>query len=341
MTRASHWLARTPVRRRRLAMSILAAALATTACGGQAATPSATSVATARPSGSATTAADLSPTESPAPVPGGRLAFGRFSPNGTHVFTANTDGTDEQALLPSIAEGPRFSPDGRRIAVATESPQGLLFLALVNPDGSGYRRFARPDPTLYLGCGAWSREGSRLACEGWDDSNPARNGIYTVRASDGGGLTRVTTSPGGGHDAVGDYSPDGRQIVFVRAIHVEEEQNTLMVVNADGSDPRVLTDQKVGLAARWSPDGKVILTESDGSLLLVPVDGGQPSPITFPAVKATRGAWSPDGTWIVFSRVTSTGEDIYVMRKDATNLHQITDTPGQDEEFGEWGVPAP
>jgi hypothetical protein len=39
--------------------------------------------------------------------------------------------------------------------------------------------------------------------------------------------------------------------------------------------------------------------------------------------------------------VTSTGGDIYVTRKDGTDLHQITDTPGQDEEFGEWDVPAP
>jgi TolB protein len=153
----------------------------------------------------------------------------------------------------------------------------------------------------------------------------------------------VTTSPGGGHDVVGDYSPDGRQIVFLRDNLVDEEHNTLMVVNADGSDPRVLTDRKVGLASRWSPDGKMILTESGGSLLLAPVDGAQPSPIRVDAgsaVKATRGGWSPDGTWIVFSRVTSTGEDIYIMRKDGTNLHQITDTPGVDEEFGEWGVPA-
>ena len=345
MNHATDRPAGTPRRGRWLAVSILAAAFATTACGGQVATPSATRIATPRPSVPAPTAADRSPTVSPAPVPGGLLAYGRFSPDGTHVFTAHTDGTGERALLPSIAEGPRFSPDGRRIAVATESPEGLLFLALVNPDGSGYMRFARPDPTLNLGCsGAWSPDASRLACEGWDDGNPARNGIYTVRASDGGGITRVTTSPGGGHDVVGDYSPDGRRIVFIRGIHVDQEQNTLMVVNADGSDPRVLTDRKVGLASRWSPAGKTILTEASGSLLLVPVDGSQPSAIKIDAdapVTATRGAWSPDGTWIVFSRVTSTGEDIYIMRADGTNLHQITDTPGQNEEFGEWGVAAP
>jgi Tol biopolymer transport system component len=335
---------RIPAPWRRLAISMVAAAFVTTACGGQAATPSATSVATSRPSVSPTTAADPSPTVSPAPVPGGLLAYGRFSPDGTHVFTANTDGTDEQALLPSIAEGPKFSPDGRRLAVATDSPQGLIFFGLVNPDGSGYMRFDSPDPTLNLGCsGAWSPDGSRLACEGWDDTDSARNGIYTVRASDGGGLTRVTTSPGGGRDVLGDYSPDGRQIVFLRVNVADEEHNILMVVNADGSDPRVLTDRKVGLACTWSPDGKTILTEANGSLLLVPVDGSQPSAIKINAdapVTATRGAWSPDGTWIVFSRVTSTGEDIYIMRKDGTNLHQITDTPGQDEEFGEWGISA-
>lgn len=54
---------------------------------------------------------------------------------------------------------------------------------------------------------------------------------------------------------------------------------------------------------------------------------------------ALRGTWSPDGDWIVFSLdVGPTNSDIYIMRKDGTNLHQITDTPDQDEEFGDWGV---
>jgi WD40 repeat protein len=349
MTGPSYSLAGRPLRWRRIAISILAAAFGTTACVGHVATPSATSLATSPPSISAataspTSAADLPSTESPAPVPGGLLAYGRFSPDGPHVFTSNTDGTDEQALLSSSSECPRFSRDGRRLAVSAHGPQGLLFFDLVNPDGSGSVRFDSPDPTLTLGCAAWSPDASRLASEGWDNSNAARNGIYTVRASDGGGLTRVTTSPGGGHDVPGDYSPDGRQIVFLRDNLVDEEHNTLMVVNADGSDPRVLTDRKVGLTSRWSPDGKTILTEMDGSLLLVPVDGVQPSPIridTGSSVSATGGGFSPDGGWIVFSRVGSAGEDIYVMRADGTNLHQVTNTTGQNEEFGEWGLPAP
>ena len=344
MIYASYPLARTPLRWQRLAISMLAAALATTACGGQAATPSATSVANSRPSVSPTTVADPSSTVSPAPLPGGRLAYGRFSPGGTHVFTANTDGTDEQALLSQVAEGPRFSPDGRRLVVVVESPQGLIFSGFVKPDGSNFTRLDSPDPTLNLGCASWSPDGSRLGCEAWDDTDVTRQGVYTVRASDGGDLTRVTTSPAGTHDGYcGGHSPDGRQILFLRADLPDEKQATMMIVNVDGSDERPVIAQKVGLGCDWSPDGKTILTESNGSLLLVPVDGSQPSAIKIAAdapVTATRAAFSPDGTWIVFSRVTSTGEDIYIMRKDGTNLHQVTDTPGQDEEFGEWGVPA-
>jgi hypothetical protein len=39
--------------------------------------------------------------------------------------------------------------------------------------------------------------------------------MYTIRSSDGGGLLRITTNPGGEDDPV-DYSPDGTQIAFIR-----------------------------------------------------------------------------------------------------------------------------
>jgi len=305
------------------------------------------SIATASlgPSQPATPGEGTAAPASAAAIPPGRLAYGRFSPAGTHVFAANTDGTDEQALLSQVAEGPRFSPDGRRLVVVVESPQGLIFSGFVNPDGSNFTWLDSPDPTLNLACASWSPDGSRLGCEAWDDTDVTRQGVYTVRASDGGDLTRVTTSPAGTHDGYcGGHSPDGRQLLFLRADLPDEEQATMMVVNLDGSDERAVIAQKVWLWCDWSPDGKTILTEANGSLLLVPVDGSQPSAIKIAAdspVRATRAAFSPDGTWIVFSRVTSTGEDIYIMRKDGTNLHQITDTPGDDEEFGDWGVPAP
>lgn len=331
-------------------IATLCAVVLFAACGGDAAT----SAPTGAPSSRAGTSGSASPgtsvpagaTQAPAAsassgqLPGGRIAYGRFGPGGVSLFTVNPDGSNETVLLPPGDEGPRWSPVGHRLSATVESPQGSIFVGVVNPDGSGLVRFNSPDPTLQLGCGAWSPDGSRLACEGWDDSHPARNGIYTVRASDGGDLMRVTTSPGGGHDGPGGYSPDGLQIVFVRINLGDEEHSTLWTVNTDGGPTHQTIERTIGLGARWSPDGKTILTEADGSLLLVPLDGGPVTPIKVKAgtaVTAMRGAWSPDGNWIVFSRVGSAGEDIYIMRADGTGLQQVTDTPGQNEEFGDWG----
>ena len=274
-------------------------------------------------------------TASPAPLPGGRLVWWG-SPAGSKelaVFSANPDGSDEQILLAFDAQGSRWSPDGTKLSVVVESPQGLVFIGLVNPDGSDYVRFDSPDPTLQLGCFAWSPDGSRLACEGWDETDAARTGIYTVRASDGRDVIRVTTSGGSVHDIPTDYSPDGRQIVFFREGH-----NGPMVVNVDGTGERTLTDQKMA-GSRWSADGKTILSDVGGALWLVPVDGSQPSPITIadaPDGFAYGGAWSPDGSWIVFSlKVAQGNADIYIMRNDGTDLRQITDTP-LDEEYADW-----
>ena len=88
---------------------------------------------------------------SSAPLPGGRLAYGRFSPDGSevHIFMVETDGTDEKPLLAAVAEQPRWSPDGRpAVPLVAESPEGLIFVGLVNPDGSNYVQFHSPHPTL-------------------------------------------------------------------------------------------------------------------------------------------------------------------------------------------------
>ncbi len=278
-----------------------------------------------------------------APWPAGRLAYGRFDSSGVTPFTSNTDGADERQLLPPHAEGPRWSPDGTKLSVVASNSQGLIFAGTVNPDGSDYVQFESPDPTLNLGCFAWSPDGERLACEGWDETDPTRNGIYTVRSADGGDITRITQAPEDRHDIPGDYTLDGSQIIFWRANPEPDEtgdDSHLMVVELDGSDERQLSDQLMG-GARLSPDGTTILTELGSPLTLLPVGGGQATPIRIdgaPNGIAFGGAWSPNGQWIVFSFLPSNAAhaDLYIMRRDGTDLRQVTHTPNQDEEFADW-----
>lgn len=288
-------------------------------------------------------------TESPAPWPVGRLVYGRFAAAGQTPFTSNTDGTEERQLMPPPAWGPRWAPNGLQFAVAVgEPPRELLVSGTVKPDGTDFVRFVSPDSSLNLGCTVWSRDGSRLACEGWDDTDPTRTGIYTVRSTDGGGLTRITTSSDDQHDIPGDYTLDGGQIIFCRS----GDEGHVMVVKLDGSDEHRVSDQPM-CSGRLSPDGTTILTASGSYLTLVPVGGGQPTPIRIAdapngsnflggAEGPGGGAWSPDGQWIVFSLHTTNAlhSDIYIMRMDGTDLRQVTNTPDQNEEFADW-APAP
>jgi hypothetical protein len=273
-------------------------------------------------------------------LPGGRLVYGRFDSRGVTPFTSNTDGTDERQLLPPDAELPAWAPNGLLISVVGHSPQGLVAAGTVKPDGSDFVQFDSPEAGLDLGCNIWSPDGARLACEGFGETDPTLNGLYTVSSTDGGDLTRVTTSPDGQHDLPGSYSVDGSQIIFGRADPEDLDHGTLMVVNLDGTDEHSLTNEPLG-AGTVSPDGTTILSGTDGTLFTVPFAGGQPSPIRIqdaPNDVAFGATWSPDGQWIVFTLHPRSAphSDIYIMRRDGTDLRQVTRTPNQDEEFAGW-----
>ena len=218
----------------------------------------------------------------------------------------------------------RWSPDGQSIAVTQETADGRVTAAIVSTDGATVRILTTGDPTLSLGCGAWSPDGKRLACEGWDDSDPTRNGAYIISSTDGSGLTRVTTSPDGGHDIPGSFSPDGSQISFVRSVISDHGQ--LFVVPAVGGVERQATTTDT-FSSAWSPDGAHILADGPaGTFTLVATDGSPDQAIHVPVPLATieqlfGARWSPDGDRIVFSMSAHRQSD-YQPVHDAQRWHR-------------------
>ena len=273
----------------------------------------------------------------PVPPPG-VIAFSRWDDavGDFAVFTVSSDGTDEQQLLDGAHEIPRWSPDGATVSMTAVTPSGRVVPALVNADGRDYRELS-VDATLNCSPAGWSPDGALLLCEAWDDADAARAGIYTIRASDGGGLTRLTES----RDVPGGYSPDGRSIVFVRL--ESDETGRLWIMDADGSNPRQLIERTVGLGTSFSPDGTMVLADGyDGTVFTVDVGSGQIHEIPLPADGIGYVArWSPDGEWLVLSihLHREPNADIYAVRLDGTGLTQLTDTPGVQEEFADWIAP--
>jgi len=288
------------------------------------------------------------------PGTNGRIVFGRFDPNlgDTVFYTINPDGTHEEQVLPETLECPHWSPDGTRISTCGADETGSS--RIINPDDHTYRIVPNPDPEhLFLPCFVWSRDGTRLACEGFGLTDDSLNGIYTVRSSDGGGLVRVTSTPGG-DDIPGDSSPDGNRLVFNRG-----SLDALFVVNTNGTGLKEITPTRMHLSSDgdWSPQGNEIIfsrhvtpnarstiwvVHSNGtglhqiSVQAEPSSGG---PIPDPTSLGCFGPrWSPDGTKIIFSRGTSGDFDanIYTANADGSGLTQVTH--GGRDQNPDWGI---
>jgi Tol biopolymer transport system component len=302
------------------------------------------------------------PAHGKTPGPNGQIAFAGFSHTlGDSVtYRVNPDGSNQQQLFFGAPSGfPNWSPDGTKVSIGTACADGTETCAatIVDVDSGTFVQFKWPDPTLETDCGVWSPDGARLACLGLGVTDPSRNGIYTIRSSDGRGLTRITSNRGG-EDDPGDFSPDGNRMVFARSN--EDGPVGIFVVKLNGSGLRRITppgflvdDEPFG--GRWSPTGNQILltTRTDAehrlAIWIVRADGSglHKLPIT-PAcggafsdpksVSCFEPGWSPDGTKIVFTRISANGtqKNIYIVNADGSGLTRVTNTGGASQ--ADWGT---
>jgi Tol biopolymer transport system component len=269
--------------------------------------------------------------------------FARFD-EATHTFLSmhsiSPDGTGEREVpMPGPEAGGTWANGSQLYAVLTELPDHRIGTVIIAPSGKIVRALAPPPAGLNLVCTVWSPDDQRLACEGWDESDDSRTGLYTVRASDGRDVHRLTRPPHGYNDFLGDYDPDGSAFVFVRTI--DEDPGTLLAVSPRGGRPHAVTRTKVDPAAKFSPDGSMIATSASGALLVLSSDGRLVHRITEAGASLFGPDWSPDGNWLAYSRgVSGPFADIYISRPDGSDRFQVTDTPDNEITIS-WGPPAP
>jgi Tol biopolymer transport system component len=278
-------------------------------------------------------------TSAPAPTLAGRLMFSRFDES-THTFLsthiADPDGSNETELpLPGPEGGGRWSRSGKEIAVMTILPDDRVGTAIILPDGTVDRVLDIPDKSLNLVCTVWSPDDSRLACEGWDNKDPSRSGIYTVSAADGSELQRLTTTPKGVVDIPGDYAPDGNTFVFKRA--GDEAPGPLQMVGIDDGKLKPFSRTDFDDPGRFSPDGESVLTSDGEQVVVLDLSGEPVRQIEKAGLSLFGPVWSPDGKWIAFSGSGSGPyADIFISRSDGSDQQQVT-TTDDNEIVVEWG----
>jgi Tol biopolymer transport system component len=281
------------------------------------------------------------------PGTNGLISFTRFDPalHEDVVYTINPDGSGERPLLAG-AESGHWSPDGTRILVVPDCCQERI----LNPDTGLYTELPTfyPDLGLFVGCNIWSPDSTLLGCEGFGD-DPSADGVYTVRSSDGGDVRRITS--GADDDLPGDYSPNGKRVVFLRS-SFDTGASMLEMVKADGSDLHQLTPAGMDLssAGSWSPQGNEIVfsgrlsLSQRRSIFVVHADGSGLRQIPIPGCDGTTAGcnepvWSPDGKKIAFTMfLPQTGQsDVYIVNPDGTGLYQVTRS-GLGAGLKDWGT---
>ena len=290
----------------------------------------------------------------------GQITFELYGqiPDDAVIAVVNPDGSGLRTVSPQAPFGaPRWSPDGTRIAAVVGGPDPIV-ATIFNVDTGSVTTLPNYLP-INMGCSVWSPDGARLACtSSFNDGAPGLDGIYTLRASDGLGLRRVTSSSGG-EDDPGSYSPNGKRLEFAR-FNSDLVPVGLFVINLNGTGLKQITPPGAMIDGDrfgdWSPQGNEIVFAQHNnagvrnSIWVVHADGSGLHEIHFDTANPCGGAkadpgsrgcfdatWSPDGKQIAFivNEPSGEGESVYTANIDGSNFTQITHG---DSENPDWGT---
>jgi hypothetical protein len=225
--------------------------------------------------------------------------------------------------------GPRFSPDGTRIAYTSRSLTRFRSIRMMSRDGAGDRKVVDRNGGATV---SWTPDGRTIV---FDEVELHRTFFQRtdLRAVDlATGKVRKLTR--GLRALEPDVSPDGRSIVFVLQ---KADRNELAVVDADGSRLREVTRSDPGTqwsGPRWSPRGDALAASrwTDGGWLdIVRVDPGGATPpleLTRDRAKDVEPAWTPDGAHVVFRSDRDGVSNVYAVRVADGALLRVTNVLG-------------
>jgi dipeptidyl aminopeptidase/acylaminoacyl peptidase len=187
-------------------------------------------------------------------------------------------------------------------------------LWVVNSDGSGLRRLTNDVSSDH--CQRWTPDGRILFV-----SDREGGGVFTMNA-DGSDLRHLVA---GNVEPCPTWSPDMSMYLYAL---VEDDETHIYIVNAIGSNPRLLGPTVTENVA-WAPDGaSLVFVATDGNIYSIKVDGTGLRRLVESGGYPGSLRWSPDGRTIAFSVAPVSGSnqeerDLYFMNPDGTHLRLV------------------
>jgi hypothetical protein len=254
---------------------------------------------------------------------GSTIAYSARLEGRTEIHLVSADGTNDRIVHAEGAEGTfavfsaKFSPDGTELLFDRGTDSGFDIFVM-NVDGRGVRALTSTgndyDPH-------WSPDGTQIAFTRQeivevDGQSRATSDIFLMNA-DGTDVRRLTDGGSNATNLYAEWSPDGTKIAYLAGI--TGGPGSLVVMNADGSDPTVLAEGDV-LGISWQPLPATIVPQPSPGETVVPeptptespsAETGEDIGLGFPVCNVTRvsGVFAPgvDGAAFVATKMGDTG----------------------------------
>jgi Tol biopolymer transport system component len=227
------------------------------------------------------------------------------------------------------AAHPAVSPDGRHVAYAWSEPGGSSIR--VSPLDGSRSRILKLEPGLSPAYLRWSPDGRRLATVLTDYATDRTSKIALVSVGDGS-ITALKPM-GWEWPDLGDFSPDGRMLVYAMGESPSFSRRGLFAIEIDGGrEVQLARSPAKDSSPVWTPDGRAVVFLSNRSgtddLWAVRVrDGqahGQPELLRANVGPVENLAFTRDGS--LFYGTPNQQVDVYTCEIDPDTL-QVKGTP--------------
>jgi Tol biopolymer transport system component len=237
------------------------------------------------------------------------------------VFRLAPGGSPAPLIVSTSADiFPEYSPDGSRIAFASDRAGEALDIWLAAADGTSPARLTR-GPARGSSSPRWSPDGKAIAFD--VQGHDGRYDVWTIGV-DGSSLRQLTRDPA--NDFMPSWSRDGRFVYFASN---RTGRNEVWRAPASGGTEERVTGEG-GCASQEGLDGRTLYyLRSWGSdaLLARPTAGG-PERILVPCVDQRSFAVGPDGLYHVQCSEDGTPEGTRRV------LHLLDPATGRDRAIG-------
>jgi Tol biopolymer transport system component len=189
---------------------------------------------------------------------GSIIVFAQWTGNTDEIRAMSTTGADSRHLATAEAKSVCFSPDGRQVAFTCKHQVWVM-----NADGSHQRRLTALTGLREAWIATYSPNGKTIVIGATDAANKMGPCEILAVNADGSHLRRLasTAEPGSyPWPARGlSFSPDGKKIAYCVYANKTETETLIRVMNADGTNQRLLPHSYGFTEPCYSPDGRQIL----------------------------------------------------------------------------------